>query len=105
MSLNIYTVNIGEQYYSEDIVSPGTNIGGDLCISEDLCLDYGSICFCLYDNKHYPAIQLGPFHVSSVMVRKQWMVMYRSTSKKSSLKRLVYWYGTPSNNLTEIMKL
>lgn len=71
-------------------------------IPDDVKKDFRSLCFTKWSTHYLPVIQLGPFDVRPGAVRDQWMEMFQNVSKKKRpLTRLVFWYGSPKNDLSE----
>lgn len=67
--------------------------------------DFRNVGFAKWRRRWLPIVQLGPYDIGQGPVRDDWMKLFRKTNKHSkhqtnTIPRLVYWYGSPRNDLS-----
>jgi len=60
--------------------------------------DFRKVGFAKWQRQWLPVIQLGPYDISPGPVRKYWMDFFH---KRNEAPRLVYWYGSPKDDLSK----
>eukprot|EP00579_Thalassiosira_antarctica_P008433 CAMPEP_0201896918 /NCGR_PEP_ID=MMETSP0902-20130614/45604_1 /ASSEMBLY_ACC=CAM_ASM_000551 /TAXON_ID=420261 /ORGANISM="Thalassiosira antarctica, Strain CCMP982" /LENGTH=470 /DNA_ID=CAMNT_0048429629 /DNA_START=388 /DNA_END=1800 /DNA_ORIENTATION=- len=69
-------------------------------IDQSVKEDFRTVGFAKWRRRWLPIVQLGPYDIEPGAVRDDWMKLFRKTSKHSTIPRLVYWYGSPRNDLS-----
>jgi len=70
-------------------------------VEEEIKKDFREIGFAKWNLSWLPIIQLGPYDISPGLVRDKWMKIFKQNqSGQEKMPRLIYWYGTPRDNLS-----